>query len=86
MKLLQSEDLEESKGASLQSDEGLPTKMFADVQLLATTGDAVSGRHVCWEVLFEQGQHLDLAKGPIPPLDLFPPPIEELKPPNLLNA
>ena len=47
MKLLHSEDLEESKGASLQSDDGLPTKMFADVQLLATTGDAVSGRHVC---------------------------------------
>ena len=43
MKLLHSEDLEESKGASLQSDDGLPTKMFADVQLLATTGDAVSG-------------------------------------------
>ena len=47
MKLLHSEDLEESKGASLQSDDGLSAKMFADVQLLATTGDAVSGRHVC---------------------------------------
>ena len=47
MKLLHSEDLEESKGASLQSDDGLPTKMFADLHLLATTGDAVSGRHVC---------------------------------------
>ena len=47
MKLLQSEDLEESKGASLQSDDGLSSKMFADLHLLATTGDAVSGRHVC---------------------------------------
>ena len=47
MKLVHSEDLEESNGASLQSDDGLPTKMFADLHLLATTGDAVSGRHVC---------------------------------------
>ena len=38
------------------------------------------------ERFFEPGQHLDLAKGPIPPLDLFPPPIEDLKPPKLLNA
>ena len=38
------------------------------------------------ERFFEPGQHLDLAKGPIPPLDLFPPPIEDLKPPYLLNA
>ena len=36
MKLLHSEDLEESKGASLQSDDGLSSKMFADLHLLAT--------------------------------------------------
>ena len=38
------------------------------------------------ERFFEPGQHLDLAKGPIPPLDLFPPPIVNLKPHNCLNA
>ena len=47
MKLLHSEDLEESKGASLQSDDGLSAKMFAYLHLLATMGGAVSGRHVC---------------------------------------
>ena len=46
MKLLHSEDLEESKSASLESDDGLPTKMFAYLHLLATTGGAVSGGHV----------------------------------------
>ena len=46
MKLLHSEDLEESKGAILQSDDGLSAKMFPDLHLLATTGGAVSGGHV----------------------------------------
>ena len=46
MKLLHSEDLEESKGASLQSDDGLSAKMFPDLHLLATTGGAVSVGHV----------------------------------------